>query len=194
MLNFPFSAVLLAGGQSSRMGRDKAGLIIEGTPLWKRQVGLLQELNPAQLFICGRPGGPYVDKGYDVVMDIEPGAGPLGGLVTALRHSTSKMLLLLAVDMPAMDVGFLDKLVRHAQATSRCVIPTIGAEFEPLAAVYRHQCLEIAEHHMQTGQRAMRRLVADLIDSGLAETYPLTQAEETLFLNVNTPSEFKRFK
>ncbi|MHA3775518.1 molybdenum cofactor guanylyltransferase [Verrucomicrobiota bacterium sgz303538] len=193
MLNFPFSAALLAGGQSRRMGRDKAGLIIEGTALWERQVRLLHELNPEQFFICGRPDGPYVGKGYDVAVDIEPGAGPLGGLVTALRHSTTEMLLLLAVDMPAMEVGFLEKMLRRSQVTAKCVIPSTRDEFEPLAAVYRHECLEIAEHHLKAGQRAMRRLVSDLIRSGLAETYSLTKNEETFFVNVNTPFDFERF-
>ena len=76
------SAVLLAGGKSSRMGRDKALLEIDGEPLWRRQLATLRALEPEQLMVSGPPRG----EGETVADEIED-AGPLGGVAAALPNA-----------------------------------------------------------------------------------------------------------
>src|SRR4051794_37322903 len=74
------TAVLLAGGKSSRMGRDKALLAVEGRPLWMRQVEVLRATSPTQLLISGPPDGAWKDTGIVAVADETPGQGPLSGI------------------------------------------------------------------------------------------------------------------
>lgn len=189
MLNFPFTAALMAGGQSRRMGYDKAGARIAGEILWKRQLMLLRQLMPAQLFISGRNGAIYPDAGCKVIADAVADAGPLGGLVSALRFTSTEFLLILAVDMPAMKAGFLKNLLVEARAGGRSVVPQGPHGFEPLAAVYHISSLGIAEECLRAGERSMRSLIARLQARQLVEIYPLQKSELPLFRNVNTPEE-----
>ncbi len=106
-----FAAVLLAGGQSRRMGRDKALLLVDGgRVLWERQLDVLRSLGPAELFISGpaRPGFPYDVR---LLEDERPGLGPLSGIVAALEAMTTPLLVVLAVDLPAMRADFLRGLL-----------------------------------------------------------------------------------
>ncbi|MEQ1854155.1 MAG: molybdenum cofactor guanylyltransferase, partial [Chthoniobacteraceae bacterium] len=121
------SAVLLAGGRSSRMGRDKPGLIFDGKPLWRHQLATLRATQPAELFISGAADGCYADAGIPVIPDDAPGLGPLGGIATALRRCTGEPLLVLAVDMPMMTPDFLRSLLDESRRTGKGVIPVVLA-------------------------------------------------------------------
>src|SRR5205823_5696774 len=101
-----FSAVLLAGGASRRMGMDKALLRApdgDSSPqlLWQRQLQTLRALEPAEILISGppRPGFP---AGVPCIRDRLPGCGPLGGLATCLARVATPWLLVLAIDLPLM--------------------------------------------------------------------------------------------
>ena len=80
-----FSAVLLAGGKSTRMGRDKAAVLVEGRELWARQLDTLRRTGAGELFISGFSDGPYAAAGLSIIADENVGFGPLGGIVAALR-------------------------------------------------------------------------------------------------------------
>ena len=122
------AAVLLAGGKSSRMGRDKSALPVNGEPLWQHQLAVLRATEPAELFISGKSDGPYADCRVEILADEIPDCGPLGGIATALRHCTSDFLLVLAVDMPAMTAEFLRSLVEDSQRTAKGIIPSVAAD------------------------------------------------------------------
>src|SRR5258705_13766374 len=87
-----FSAVILAGGKSSRMGRDKAWLEAGGQSLLARQIGLVRELGAAEVFISGRADADYSEFGCRVLQDKFPDAGPLAGIERALDATTSPLL------------------------------------------------------------------------------------------------------
>ena len=80
-----FSAVILAGGKSIRMGRDKAWLPLDGQPLLARQIAVVRELDPVELFISGRNDTDYSSLGYPVLQDAFPDAGPLAGIAADTR-------------------------------------------------------------------------------------------------------------
>lgn len=122
------AAVLLAGGKSSRMGRDKSALPVNGEPLWQHQLAVLRATEPAELFISGKSDGPYADCGVEILADEIPDCGPLGGIATALRRCTSDFLLVLAVDMPAMTATFLRTLLDESQRTAKGIIPSVAAD------------------------------------------------------------------
>ena len=130
-----FSAVILAGGKSSRMGLDKARLEIGGQTLLARQIGLAREAGATEVFISGRVGVDYSGFGCRVLVDKFPDAGPLSGIECGLAASPTPLLLVLAVDMAAMSAEFLRRLASHCTATTGA-IPRVSGEIEPLAAFY----------------------------------------------------------
>src|SRR6266849_6240188 len=96
------SAVLLAGGESHRMGKDKATLLFRGKPLWQIQLDLLRKLEPAEIFISARTDPPWRPRDVQFVADDPPSRGPLSGLTGSLARIRTSHLLVLAIDMPFM--------------------------------------------------------------------------------------------
>src|ERR1700736_6849847 len=96
------SAVLLAGGESHRMGKDKATIVFRGKPLWQIQLDLLRKLELAEIFISARTDPPWRPSGMQFVSDDPPSRGPLSGLTAALAQSQTRHLPALAMHMPRM--------------------------------------------------------------------------------------------
>jgi molybdopterin-guanine dinucleotide biosynthesis protein A len=184
------SAVILAGGRSLRMGRDKAWLPVQGRPLLMRQIALVQELGPAQTFISGRVDVDYSALGCRVLHDLEAGLGPLGGIERALHACETDLLLVLAVDLAAMTGGFLRRL------TSRCDckvggVPKRGGDLEPLAAVYPKRCHALACEALARSRYAARDFAAACLEEGAVKTLPVPLADDFQFANWNRPSDIR---
>lgn len=130
-----FSAVILAGGKSSRMGRDKAELTLAGETLLERQLKLVHAVGATEVFISGRVGTDYSRFGCPVLTDNFPQAGPLAGIESALHICRYPLLLVLAVDMPQMTAAVLARL-KEASDGQIGVIPKLVGHAEPLAACY----------------------------------------------------------
>jgi len=138
------SAVILAGGRSSRMGRDKAGLVFQGQTLLARQVQLARDVGAAEVFVSGRSDKNYAEWNGRVLVDNFPGAGPLAGIEAALRVCSSPLLLVLAVDMPQLNAELLRKL--FSQGASGCgVVPRVAGRIEPLGAIYPRSAAGLAK-------------------------------------------------
>jgi molybdenum cofactor guanylyltransferase len=182
-----FSAMLLAGGKSSRMGRDKSGLVLEGVPLWRRQLATLAATGAGELFVSGPADGPWV--GVECVADEVADAGPLAGIAAGLRRCASPWLLVLAVDMPAMTAGFLRELAEQAARSQAGVVPAVRGTFEPLAAIYPRSALEIATGRLSAGRRRLEDLVTELEQRGLVARRPVPESEASLFANWNEPGD-----
>ena len=184
----PFSAVLLAGGQSRRMGRDKAFLEIDGVPLWSRQIGTLAALRPRTIFIAGPRHPAWINAGCEIVTDAQENAGPLAALVASLRRCATPLLLALAVDLPEMPVDYLRGLIRSSTETTG-VVPKSSAGFEPLAAVYPIAALPLAENRLRTGDFALQDFVAACVAEDLLIGKNIRPGDERFFLNLNTLSD-----
>jgi molybdopterin-guanine dinucleotide biosynthesis protein A len=172
------------------MGRDKADVTLAGVPLWRRQLATLRETGPAELFISGRPDGPYHNVGCEVVFDEKSGLGPLGGVTAALRRARYDQVLILAIDLARMPSMFLTKLLQEAAQLDRGIVPRLKGRFEPLAAVYSRACLAFAEAQLQTANRSMQRFVRTAIGAKLLDEYPLSEDESRYFLNLNTQADW----
>jgi molybdopterin-guanine dinucleotide biosynthesis protein A len=185
------AAVLLAGGKSSRMGRDKSALVASGKPLWRHQLATLRATEPAELFISGKCDGPYADCGLEVVPDEFPDRGPLGGIVSVLHRCMSKRLLVLAVDMPAMTAGFLRALLEQSQRHATGIVPALlpAGRLEPLAAVYPLAALRLAEECLRAGERRLETFIRALEAAALMTILPIEAGQGSLFMNWNRPDD-----
>ena len=177
-----FSGFVLAGGRSSRMGRDKARLPFRGGELAGAVAAAVSEAAGSATFV-GHPVLPGL-------ADLYPGEGPLGGILTALRHTTSDGNLIVACDMPEVRGSFLAQLVARAVARRDTVILPHGPDGrpQPLCAVYPRSALRTIETHFFEGVRRVEAALEAL------SVEPLEIAELTCFQNVNTPEDWAAYE
>ena len=187
-----FSAVILAGGKSSRMGRDKAFMEIHGETLLARQIHLVRGAGVGEVFVSGRANVDYSSLGLRVLQDRLQEAGPLSGIERGLAATSSSLLLVLAVDMPGMTGEFLKRL--FAQCNDGIgIIPRVSGEIEPLAAVYPKAALELIAKLLSAPGKSARAsaFAKDCVSCGLARFVDLTESEAKFFENWNSPRDLK---
>ena len=187
-LNGSFSAVVLAAGRSTRMGRDKALLDVAGVPLWRRQRDLLAAAGAAEIFLSARPEQDWARSasGFAAVLhDALPESGPLVGLTAALERAAHPWLAVLAIDLPAMTAAWFEQLL------GECT-PGVGAVgrrgelFEPLAAIYPRELKWLAWEAIARDQYALQPLLRTAVEQGLLRVRELTPAETRVFVNWNS--------
>ena len=183
-----FSAVILAGGRSQRMGRDKASLLVQGRSLLVRQVELARELGAAEVFISGRAGADYEALGCAICTDRFEDAGPLAGIESALAAISTELLLVLAVDMPNLGAGPLQAVIAQC-AENRGGIPRVDNRIEPLAAVYPRSALKLVRELLEGGRKAATHFAERCVDLKLATFIEFPRAEAGHFANWNTPAD-----
>ena len=171
------------------MGRDKAFLEIDGAPLWQRQLRILRELGPFEVFIAGTARSEWIKAGVEIVFDPPNDVGPLGGLVAALRRCTTPLLLALAVDLPKMTSEFLRRLLPLC-SEEKGVILKRGKRFEPLAAFYPVACLPLAENLLRSKHYSLQELAARVLEERLVIEKRIPRKDIPLFFNLNTPDDF----
>lgn len=189
----PVAAVaVLAGGQSRRMGVDKASLRRGGVTLLERTARAALAAAPVlPILIVGRPRPEAwpADLPAAFVPDDAPGQGPLPALGTALRAAGGPVLAL-ACDMPLLSTAALRWLVRQseqadADEAAHGLVATNQGQPEPLFAIYRPACLPLLARRMEAGQRSLRGLIA----AGRFTLVPAPDEVAACLRNVNTPAE-----
>jgi molybdopterin-guanine dinucleotide biosynthesis protein A len=192
--------VVLAGGASRRMGRDKAALLIGGEPLLCRAVARLR-LALAEVIVVGSPACASLVPETRIMADRWPGRGPLGALATALsalealEATEIEWALLVACDMPFTQPALLRELTRLALTTPQVDVVALRGPrgVEPLHAIYHRRCLPLALARLVGDDASLRGLLAALRVREVApdEVRRLDPAGRSAF-NANTPEEWRR--
>jgi molybdopterin-guanine dinucleotide biosynthesis protein A len=189
-----FSAALLAGGRSIRMGQDKGEIAIywegESIPLRVRQLRILKSLEPEELLYSG----PTRVEGLPdakIILDQWSDAGPLSGIASCLEQTTSDLLLCLAVDVARIEALILLKLLRKCHA-GQGIVPRIGEHYEPLVAVYPKRALRLAISQIAERQLRLQDFVRRLLSEHLVTEYSVSDEEIPFFANWNTPADIDR--
>ena len=187
----PVGGFVLVGGQSQRMGRDKALLELHDQPLVLQLVDLLRP-HVAEVTLLGRPER-YAHLGLPVLPDRWPSRGPLTALCTGLESSPYAWNVLLACDLPLLEARFLEFLVRRALTGSAdAVVPHTAGGWQPLCAAYHRRCLPPMQQALEDCHAgivdALKTLDTDRVTSDqLAE---LGFCEQ-IFKNMNTPEDLR---
>ena len=178
---------MLVGGRSRRMGSDKALLRVRGSTLVETVAAAVSQAAGRPLLVGYRHR--YDGLGYEVIPDLYPGEGPLGGVLTALRNSSAEWNLIVACDMPGLTGEFLSALMDAADRSGGEVLAPVGPEgnIEPLCAVYRKSSLPALERAFERGLRQMKAALEEV------RTVTLFVPELTHFQNVNTPGDWARY-
>ena len=174
---------VLTGGRSSRMGRDKALLPIEGSVLVERTAERVRAA-AGSVTLIGAPER-YAHLGLPVAPDLIENCGPIGGLYSALKIGRADWNLLVACDMPGLTAEFLRELLDAArQCGSTCLVPQTESGLHPLCAVYHRR----AEGAVASAIEHKRFKMHDLLKILKAVSFPVADAAQ--LQNVNTPVEW----
>lgn len=182
------SAVLLAGGKSRRMGKDKATLLFRGKPLWKLQLDVLRKLEPEEILLSARTDPTWRPADVQFVADGPPSRGPLSGLAASLANVRGTHLLALAVDMVCMDEKYLRFLCDRIEP-GRGVVPKIDNRAEPLSAIYPEEAAGEVRAALSGTDYSLQKLVGRLVENGKLRELAVTQQQRKLFLNLNQLSD-----
>jgi molybdopterin-guanine dinucleotide biosynthesis protein A len=183
-----------AGGASRRMGQNKALMPFLGRPLIARVIDRLDPIAGEVMVITNQPDA-YAFLGVRLVSDLLPGAGPLGGLFSALQSTFLPLVASVACDMPFVSPQLLiAELNLLVESGADAVVPRSSHGLEPLHAIYRRDtCLPAIDTTLKAGQYRF---------TSFLESVNLVEFEESkllqydphllIFLNLNTPVDFHR--
>lgn len=192
------TGVILAGGQSRRMGRDKALLDLGGRPMIARVAERLGQAC-AEVLVVDREPGRYAFLGLPVVPDRRPGFGALSGLHAGLLALRRPFGLFVACDMPFLRPPLLRYLAALATTAAAAawdaVVPRRGGRPEPLLAVYGRHLLPVVEDILAGGGGPLRRVLeAPGVRVRWVEEQALRRFDPELvsLVNVNTPEDYRQ--
>jgi molybdenum cofactor guanylyltransferase len=190
----PVGGFILAGGESSRMGRDKALLELEGVALIVRTARLVESATDR----CAIVGDTVRLEGLEllVIEDEFPGAGPLGGIATALRASGVEWNLIVACDLPYLTGEWLEFLIGHAmQSDADAVLPMNDRGAEPLCAMYHKRAENAIRAALDRGVRKVTDALADVrIKFIEPREWKGFDSDGLLFKNMNSPADYEEAK
>lgn len=181
-----------AGGESRRMGSNKALLLFNGQPLLERVLARLPKTS-AEVVITGQVNGHKEYRGVPVIRDLLPRRGALGGLYTALSTARCQLVAVVACDMPFISNLLLLALVaRIEQSGADVAIPRTPDGFEPFHAVYRrNECLSAVRWALDAGEQRMISWFDKVrVDTVGYDEIQAIDPDPRIFMNVNTPGEF----
>ena len=182
----PFAGAVLTGGQSLRMGRDKALLPIDGRPMAALAADVLRGAGAVPVVAIGGDAVALTAIGLDVVPDLHPGDGPLGGLLTAFEAlGDHELVAVVATDLPAVTPAVVASLVA-AIGHDDAVFAATDDRLEPMCGVWRVEtCRAVLGRAFSDGERAVHRAVAPLAHHTVPVPVPLLR-------NVNEPDDLAR--
>lgn len=182
------SAVLLAGGESRRMGTDKATIIFRGQRLWERQLEILRELDSKRIFISGRIDPSWRPPGIELLLDEPPSRGPLSGLTRALARTETTHLAALAIDMPFVRTEHIRFLFSLA-APGCGVVPMIDGRAEALCAIYPREASADFAAALAGTDFSLQSLIRILVRNGKVRTVDIPKAKYEIYRSVNEPGD-----
>jgi molybdopterin-guanine dinucleotide biosynthesis protein A len=187
--------VIQAGGQSRRMGQNKALMPFHGQPLVQRIYERMKAIADEIILTTNQPD-EYAFLQIAMAPDVMPGKGALGGLMTAFQRAAQPLVAVVACDLPFVNPGLIvfekDLLLKNDMANA--VIPLSAGGLEPMHAVYRRAvCLDSVRNALERGEMRVTSWLDSVPKQVLTETdlkpfdpYGIT------FINLNTPEEFQK--
>jgi molybdopterin-guanine dinucleotide biosynthesis protein A len=200
---------VLAGGQSSRMGSDKALVVFAGRPLIAHAIETLSDAGLTVAIAGARPELESTLAAHaPVVRDPQPGLGPLAGICAALEVASSRSVVFLPVDLPLLPASLIVHLLYHARITGSAVtVPTVNGFAQTFPVALDRSLLPALKAELNSGNRgcfsafevaaksagqSLARVAVELLAQSGQVAHPFGLHPSCLFLNVNAPPDLQR--
>ena len=187
-----FSVAIIAGGQSSRMGRDKSFVDLAGKPVIEHVLERVEDLGQTETILISNRMAAYSHLGLPMFSDVLPNKGSLGGIYTAIYRSQQPHTLVVACDMPLLNTGLLHYMVSLADQETDVIVPTVEGYPQGLHAIYSKACLDPIRQRLEADRLKVIGFYGDVqvryIDE--AEYQPI-DPRGLSFFNVNTPQDLE---
>jgi molybdenum cofactor guanylyltransferase len=178
------SAVILAGGKSSRMGEDKSLIRIGGVPMLEM---LARQLTPLvnEVLISSNDSVSHGFLGLPLVPDESPGCGPIMGILSCLSAARYEKVFFTPCDIPGLPAGFITGLLARAETADVVMALDAKGRYEPLLAVYSRRLVPLLRDLVSAGQR---RIVSILEQPGVKADF-VSLAGQSWYRNLNSPED-----
>ena len=199
VINSDITAVILAGGQSRRLGRDKAVEPFAGEPLIRRVIRRASEAVVTQHVVVvvadsARAAALPLDDSHHTAVDVFPDCGSLGGIYTGLDASSTDWSLVAACDMPFLSAHLLAHMAGLRDGVD-AVVPVVDGRPEPTHALYSRRCLPAIESRLRSGQLKISGFFDDVAVHYVPESDIRNFDPDLLsFFNINRPEDLSRAK
>lgn len=179
-MNSRYGGIVLAGGSSTRMGVDKAQIAVDGMPMLDRVVQTLSLVCDDVVVV----GGERTRTDVRCIADRYPGEGPLGGIVTAMDDISAERLVVVACDLPMLDVATIRTLQEGLDRSGTALaVPLVEGRRQWLCAAWQRCALDVLRTRFIEGERSIHRAV-----HGLSETVIIPR-DSTPLIDIDTPEE-----
>jgi len=185
MIDKGVTGIILAGGKSSRMGKDKGLIVFEGKPLVEYQIELLEPLCD-QIIISANQLG-YEAWGYPVIKDNYHNCGPLGGLEATLKKSPTEWSLVVSCDSPFLIPGLFRNMSEMLD-NAEVIIPTHRGGLEPMIGFYKSKLATFFETKILQSDFKLQKVLKER-KLALFNADHLIKKHPRLFLNLNSPCD-----
>ena len=188
------TSIILAGGKSSRLGRCKLSESLSGKSLIEHVIRRLEPISNHILIVTTEEQSRFLlTNKAEVVTDLHPGKGPLGGMYTGLLASKSPYSLVVGCDMPFLNINLLRYMIDHIQGFD-AIVPRLEMDkIEPLHAIYSRHCADIIQTQLEHDHLKIRQTV-DKLCTRYVEREECKRFDPYLlsFFNINSPADLKQ--
>ena len=179
------TAIILAGGKSTRMGTDKALIEINDKSLLENAIDLCKPISSSILISSNFE--EHKKYSYEVIPDEIPDCGPIGGIYSCLKETETEWNFVLSVDSPFVELEFIRNLISEIDNTN-AIVPIHSRGKEPLIALYHKNSLSEIEKRIKSGNYKMYDLV-DTLSTKFVDSKKWLEKYPNLFHNINRPED-----
>ena len=186
------TCVVLAGGESRRMGENKAFVILDDKPIIAHTLARLSQLEPTETLIITRIPSQYAHFDARIIEDEGTGLGPLNGICSALKYCTTEYIFVVGCDMPFIDAGWI-RWIYGQRSNHDAVMPHFDGYPQSLHAFYHRRCLESFTEQLNNNNFRMEHALAK-INTHFVRPAPPHEKDlsANTFFNINTPEDLIR--
>jgi len=190
--NIPIQALLICGGDSSRMGKPKALLNYHGMPQYKWLQVMCQQLQIPAFISCKQEQKDWYEQGTPLIFDLEKyaSAGPMSGLLSAMEQLPALPLFLIGCDYPLLSIKDMMHLIQSFERVDKtCAFyQSKKGLFEPLLAIYHPKDFLNAKQHYQDRQHSLQNFLRGI------GAEPILPLNELAYKSFDTPEDFLSFR
>ena len=183
------TGILLAGGLSERMGREKAFIQVGNSMMYQFPLRVLESL--CQKILISTRKKLAIEEAHEQVKDLISGIGPMGGLYTCLKHSETELNFVAPCDLPLVNNELFLHLLKHVDGCDLVIAAGQPGKPEPLCGIYRKTVLPVIQEMIREKNYAIHQLLTRVNSKIILVDHGLPFFHEKLFSNVNSPSDLK---